>query len=273
MPALDPVHPAYNDIVDALAKKPGLSVAELHGQLGKSKNRESRVTVQHLYRLVGRLSEDGVVRRVDGRLSLDDAWVGQLSSFAENAKRIAAAAARTVQVFPLPPGETRRFEAGSARDALALWNDLLLKMHRASPQSVFTVSAAHAWWALPPLDAAADAMRTVSAAGVWCGVLLHGDTLLDRRAAAVTEPFEVRVAGKPQEAAILAAVGEHVLECLLPAPSLRLFDFVFSSAGEDLPDGRLLEDICDQRAECAVTLARNRRKATDAAAGIAKFFH
>ena len=78
---LDPLHPIYNAILEAVAAQPGITMAQLHDTVRKKHKVDT--SLQHLYRTVSRLIDDQILLKAQVKLSINAMWLSYLEFFAD----------------------------------------------------------------------------------------------------------------------------------------------------------------------------------------------
>ncbi len=271
--ALDPVDDLCNAILQIVAEKPGIAVADLHIALKKEK---ISVTLQHLYRRVNLLVEKEALLKRKGALTMNLMWVSYLSYFAAKAKdellRDSASA-----IFPLKPGKRVTFDAASIGEVQTLWHHLLIQLHRAEPQTTLYKYYSHAWWIWNTRTLDVNFYKKIYEKGVRCLWLYGGNTYLDRQAVKMyPDILESRIATDvpfPHDGYNLNVYGDYVFECIFPPSVARHLELVFHSvktSGKD--DKAFVDDVFAMKGEFTVTVWRNPTLAAKLRGQIGRYF-
>lgn len=260
---LDPLHPLYTAVLDVIGANPGVSVGELHTMLRK---RRMPITLQHLYRTVNRLVDEQIVIKAGTQLSVNLMWLSYLQFFADRSKKTLLDARSAEVVFPLKEGERRTFTCNSLLDLQALWNHLLVRLHRAAPARHLLKYYSHAWWQIGRYALDPAFYRYIKETGVRCHWLFGNTTFLDRHAAELHKDLmNARLVDDPpfpKEGYNLNVYGSHVFECLFPEKITKHFNFVFRTVTSlDQFDADVYNDIFLLKAPLTLKVWRNETQA------------
>lgn len=271
---LDPLHPLYTVILDAIAANPGVSVADLHAHLRK---RRTNITLQHLYRTVNRLVEAQIVIKAGTRLSINLMWLSYLQFFAERAKKVLLEHRGSEIVFPLKEGERTTFTCNSLLDLQALWNHLLVRLHQAAPGKHLLKYYAHAWWQIGRYALDASFYRRITESGVRCHWLFGNTTFLDAYAAKQHKDLmNARLTDDPpfpKEGYNLNVYGSHIFECIFPERITKHFDFIFHTVTSiEQLDLDVYNDVFLLEAPLTLKVWRNEKQAAQLRARIERYF-
>ena len=272
---LDPLHPIYNAILEAVAAQPGITMAQLHDTVRKKHKVDT--SLQHLYRTVSRLIDDQILLKAQGKLSINAMWLSYLEFFADKAKRAASGATAETLSLPLDPKQRLTLRAHTLLDVQAIWNHALVQLNRLTGERFLFKYYSHAWWQLGRHALDAEFYKTIKNKGVRCYWLYGSDTPLDRHAATLHHDlYESRIATKtlfPKEGYNVNVYGEYVLECIFPDIISRQMAFFFQTVPSiDAFDAALLSDIFAMKADYKITLWRNKGQAATVRAKIAEHF-
>ena len=271
---LDPLHPLYTAVLDAVAASPGISVGELHKTL---RRRKVEITLQHLYRTVNRLVDEQILLKTGTSLAVNLMWLSYLQFFADKAKSAALQKAGGQQIFPFKEGERRAFKADTLLDLQALWNHFLVQLHRAFPQQFLFKYYSHAWWQLGRHALDPDFYRRIKDAGIRCYWVFGSDSPLDRHAAELHKDLmDVRLLSEPPfpaEGYNLNVFGSYIFECIFPERVTRHFDFVFKNVSSpDQFDPEVFSDIFVLKEPLTLKIWRSEKQAAPLRAKIEREF-
>lgn len=270
---LNPVDRLSDSIMRIVAATPGISVADLHRALKKAK---VSVTLQHLYRKINLLTEEEVLLKRKGELTMNLMWLSYLEYFATSAKE-ALKQSRSSTVFPLTKGERISFPAGSIAEVQTLWHHLLVQLHRAAPQKQLYKYYSHAWWVWNKRTLDVEFYKKIYEKGVRCLWLYGGNTSLDRAAAQMyPDLLDSRIAEDapfPKEGYNLNVYGDYVFECVFPPHIARHLELIFRSVtSTDKRDDALIDDIFAMQGEFVVTVWHNPVLAAKMRTQIGRYF-
>ncbi len=269
---IDPSDELASAILQLVAQRPGLSVAELHAALKKKKS----VTLQHLYRKLNQLIAEEVIIKHQAVLTANLMWLSYLQYFAAEAK--AALAKNTMlDVFPLKQGQRIAFSAKSMSEVQTLWHHLLVQLHRQLPQKKLHKYYSHAWWVWNKRTLDVAFYKKILAAGVRCLWLYGNNTYLDRAAVTMSpDLIDSRIALDapfPAEGYNLNVYGDYVFECSFPAHIARHLDLVFSSVrSQEKKDLAIIDNIFAMESEFTVTIWNNPTLALKFQKSIERYF-
>ncbi len=257
---IDPIHPIYSAVVEAVAVYPHITINELHEHLREHKKID--LSLSHLYRVVTRMVDMQVLIRVRGKLSVNLMWISYLEFIAERAKRVL----QHDTDFPLKPGEKRVFPAHSFLDVEAIWNHALVSLYRVTQEKELYKYYSHAWWQLGRNAEEMTFYKKLQQSGIDCHWVFGSKTFLDEAGAArVREVFPaltVESAPFPHSGYCLNVYGEYIIECVLPEKISRHFDFFFERVKSmEAFDHDLFLDMFTMRGKYKVTVWRNAKQA------------
>ncbi|HRH93816.1 MAG TPA: hypothetical protein PKV72_04785 [Candidatus Peribacteria bacterium] len=272
---LDPLHPIFNAILEIVSKSPGISMGELHKEL---KARNVDVSLQHLYRTVTRMTDEQVLLKTKGKVSINLMWASYLQFFAEQTKAAAVDSHKNMPMFPLKEGERKVFELDTLADVETIWNHLLVQLYGITPDvKMLFKYYSHAWWQLGEKAGQKEIYKRIADAGIRCHWLFGSTSFLDTHVAEVnnkvflakctdTPPF-------PAEGYNTNVYGEYILECIFPDNITKHFAFLFRSVKSMKEfDARLVSDLFGMKGKYKVTVWRNWRQADTVRAKIAQCF-
>lgn len=274
---LDPTHPLYNGVVDIVSQRPGISVKELHEEL--EDKLKAKVTLQHLYRVVNRLTEEQVMLKKRGKLTLNLMWLGQVELFAKQAKQRLTQPGMQQTQLPLTPGTQVDMQCQTLSEVQATWYHMLVQIRTVTPpedKEVFKYYS-HAWWLNHEAEDHEDFYRRIAERGLVCYWLYGNDTYLDRRAARMHKDlFKSKIADRPPfpaEGYCINVHGEYVLECLFPQKISKHFESIFSSVESEKDfDSDVIRDVFTLKAPYVIKLRRDTSRARELADKIRRFF-
>jgi len=258
--------PSADDLVTTVAAlvalHPKQTVADLRARLGESGH---DVSLQHVYRLVARLMEEGIVVKEGKTLSANLLWISELEHFLDRSKEAARNAAKKDDGLPLKLNERRTFACETLSDVQALWNHLLVRLYTLSPEKYLFKYYAHAWWQIGPHPLERDFYKKIKEKGLTCFWLYGNDSPVDR---AISQEFgdlvEMRVTDAPpfpSEGYNLNVYGEYVVECNLPPVIMQHFALLFRTV-ENVDEARkLAKDTFALKAPYTITVWRNPKQA------------
>jgi hypothetical protein len=258
-----PLHPLHNGILELVARHPEMTIADLHRELLRSK--KTATSLQHVYRIVTKMTEEQILVKMKGKVSLNQMWISYLAFYAERSRK-ASAEAKAGQTVPLREGERRRFIASSLLEVETIWNHLLVELYRGIGAKTLHKYYSHAWWLLGKHARDVSFYKELSDRGIRCLWLFGNDTPLDRHGAdrlqsvfpsaiTVDPPF-------PKEGYNLNVYGDCILECLFPEKlQQELSSFFAKTPSSDAFDHEHFLDLFSQPARCTVTVWRNARQA------------
>lgn len=270
---LDPLHPLYTAILDAVAGTPHISLAELHATL---RRRRVDITLQHLYRTVNRMVEEQILLKSGTTVSVNLMWLSYLEFFAGRAKTTILQD-RSQQVFPLKDGERRMFKVHCLLDLQTIWNHLLVELYRSEPQKYLFKYYSHAWWQLGKHSLDPAFYKRITELGVRCYWVFGNTTFLDHHAADLHKDLmDVRLVEKPpfpSEGYCLNVYGPYVFECLFPEKITKHFDFIFHNvtAFEQF-DPEIFSDIFLLKVPLTLKVSRSEKQAAPLRATIGQYF-
>ncbi|NOS67730.1 MAG: hypothetical protein HOO67_05205 [Candidatus Peribacteraceae bacterium] len=256
----DPIHPVFSAIVETVAVRPRITIAELHEHLRKTSG--MKVSVAHLYRIVTRMAENQILVKSHRQLSLNLMWVSYVEFIAGRAKRLH----QHVVEYPLREGEKRVLEAHSLLDVEALWNHILVSLYGVTKEKQLYKYYSHAWWQLGRNAEEITFYKQLKERGVDCRWVFGCDTFLDEFGAKrVREVYEAVTTANPpfpRDGYNLNVYGEYIVECLLPEKIAKHFSFFFEKvkAAKEF-DQELFLDIFSMRGKYKITVWRNPKQA------------
>lgn len=259
---LDPIHPVYSAVVETVAVRPQISIAELHEHLTSKAG--ITISLAQLYRVVSRMADAQIVVKIDGKLSLNLMWISYLEFIAGRARRITQ---HRMDDFPLKPGEKKTYRAGTLYDVEAVWNHVLISLYRAHQEEKMLFKYySHAWWQLGRNAEEMTFYARLKAAGIGCHWIFGDDTPMDRTGAArigeVYPALCLADAPFPHSGYNLNVFGEYVVECILPEKIARQFDFFFNTVKTMKEfDNDMFSDIFSMRGPYKITVWRNAKQA------------
>lgn len=270
---LDPLHPLFTAVLEAVSATPNMTVADLHVTL---KRRKESVTLQHLYRTVNRMVEEQILLKSGTTLSVNLMWLSYLQFFADRAKQTLLARGAQ-QVFPLKPGERKTFKVDTLLDLQTLWNHLLVQLHKAVPQKHLLKYYSHAWWQLGKHALDPAFYKRIVESGVRCYWLFGNTTVLDRYAADLHDKLmDSRLVDDPpfpKEGYCLNVYGSYAFECLFPERITRHFDFVFHNITDPKQfDPEVYSDIFVLKEPLTLKVWNNEKQAAPLRAKIEQYF-
>lgn len=254
---IDPSDELTSAILQVVAQRPGVSVADLHTALKKKKS----VTLQHLYRKLNQLIEEEILIKRKGLLTTNLLWLSYLQFFASEAKE-ALAKEKTLNVFPLKKGQRVSFTANSMNEVQTLWHHLLVQLHRQFPQKKLHKYYSHAWWVWNKRTLDVAFYKKILTAGVRCLWLYGNNTALDRGAVTMyPDLLDSRIALDvpfPAEGYNLNVYGDYVFECTFPEHIARHLDLVFHSVqSQESKDLAIIDDVFGMKADFTITVWNN----------------
>lgn len=269
---IDPSDELTSAILQAVAERPGLSVAELHSALKKKKS----VTLQHLYRKLNQLIEEEIVMKSKGVLTANLMWLSYLQYFASEAKAVLAKE-KALALFPLKKGQRLSFAVKSMSEVQTLWHHLLVQLHRQCPQKKLHKYYSHAWWVWNKRTLDVAFYKKILQSGVRCLWLYGNNTYLDRGAVAMfPDLLDSRIALDapfPAEGYNLNVYGDYVFECSFPPHIARHLELVFSSLrSQEKKDLAIIDDILGMEADFKVTVWHNPALALKFQKSIERYF-
>ncbi len=266
MHCLDPLHPLFNAILEAVAAKPGITMGELHAVLKKNKNADANVSLQHLYRVVTRMIDEQILLKLKGKLSLNLMWISYVEFFAQRAQKNTLEMLAKDEMFPLKDGQRRSFTAESLTSVETIWNHLLVQLYRVTQEKNLYKYNSHAWMQLGKHTIDRQFYEQLSARGIVCRWLFGNDTPLDRYGIAQNNPVFPSVIAPnppfPTEGYSLTVYGEYMIECFLPENVASHLGKLFASAKDEKTfDRQVLLDLFSLKAKYKVTVWRNAEQA------------
>ena len=270
---LDPLHPLYTAILEAVAATPNITLTDLHATL---RRRKVQITLQHLYRTVNRMVEEQILLKSGTTVAVNLMWLSYVQFFTERAK--AALLTQGAQrVIPLKPGERRTFKVHTLLDLQTLWNHLLVQLYRAAPQKYLFKYYSHAWWQVGKHSLDRDFYKRITEMGVRCYWVFGNDTFLDRHAADLHKDLmDCRLVDKPPfpaEGYNLNVYGSYVLECIFPERISKHFEYMFHTvASIDQFDPDIYSDIFHLKAPITLKLLHDEKQAAPLRAKIEGIF-
>ncbi|TSC58208.1 MAG: hypothetical protein Greene041619_768 [Candidatus Peregrinibacteria bacterium Greene0416_19] len=272
--ALDPIHPLYTSVLTIVSVTPGITVAELHARMRKAGH---DVTLQHLYRIVNRLTDEQILVKTGTHVAVNLMWLSYLQFFAERGKGNLQKLSVHERIFPMKEGQRRTFKVDTLADLQTLWNHLLVQLHGVAPQKHLLKYYSHAWWQLGKHALTAEFYRRITQEGVRCYWLFGNDTFLDQYAARMhREVMDTRLTSDPpfpREGYNLNVYGAYMFECLLPERLTRQLAFVFSSVSSiDQFDVSVFDDIFTLRDQITLKVTCSEKQARLLRLKIERFF-
>ncbi len=256
----DPINPIFGAIVESVAVKPHITIADLHEHL--QKQMMMKISLAHVYRIVTRMIDHQILIKSHGKLSLNLMWISYIEFVAARAKRIQ----QHDDGYPLRPGQKVIHEGKSLFDVEALWNHILVSLYRVSQEKNIYKYYSHTWWQLGRNAEEISFYKQLKERGIDCKWVFGGKTFLDELAASrVREIYDVVTTETPpfpKEGYNLNVFGEYIVECILPEKISRHLSFFFEGVkNEQEFDHDLFEDIFSMRGKFKITVWRNAKQA------------
>lgn len=271
-----PLQPLHGAIVASLAEEPGLTMEELQKRV---QNRAGTDTsLQHIYRIVTKLTEAQIIMRQDGRVFLNLMWLSSMSQFAEQASQ------RTLQVYdagerlPLDEGQRIILNVHSLQEIEVLWNQVLVRLYGILHTKILHKYNSHAWWQLRDDSVDTGFYGKLAERGIRCTWLFGNNTALDQEAAQkLNTVFRSAITEKPPFPTAgynMTVYGDYILECLFPQSTCEYFEHLFQSeAYRKSLDENLLRKFFNTREDFHITLWRNAHQASILRSQIQHFFN
>lgn len=258
---LDPVHPLYDAILEAVALKPGITVSELLEALAE---KDQKITLQHLYRTVKKLCDDQILLKTKGELRVNLLWLTYLQYFAERTKKTLLEN-QAERVFPLKVNQRVSFKVDTLHEVQTLWNHLLIQLYRHSPEKYLFKYYSHAWWQIGRHALDTGFYRKIKEKGVSCFWLYGNDTYLDREAASKHKNlYASRIDPAPpfpKQGYNINVYGEYVIECIFPEVIAAQFDALFAAKTAKEFNEQLFSDLFSLKGPYKVTVWRTPKQA------------
>lgn len=273
---LDPLHPIFNAILDIVSKSPGISMSELHSQLTKEKHID--VSLQHLYRTVTRMTDEQILLKTKGKVSVNLMWASYLQFFAEQTRKAAVHSQKNTPMLPLKEGERKVFELDTLADVETIWNHVLVQLYGMTPDvKMLFKYYSHAWWQLSDKTGQKEMYKRIADAGIRCHWLFGSTSFLDKHTAEINNKvFLAKCTDAPPfpaEGYNTNVYGDYILECIFPDNIAKHFAFLFRSVKSmEEFDARLVADLFSMKGKFKVTVWRNWRQAETVRAKIAQYF-
>lgn len=272
---LDPLHPIFNAVLEIVSEQPGITVGALHAQL---KKKDIDVSLQHVYRTVTRLTDEQILVKTKGNVSINLMWASYLQFFAEKTKRAAVDMQKNTPLFPLKSGERKVFELDTLADVENMWNHILVQLYRVTPEeNMLFKYYSHAWWQLGDKPGQRELYKRIADAGIRCHWLFGNTSPLDTLIAEQNQKvFLARCTDTPPFPAQgynINVYGEYVLECIFPNNISSHFAMMFASSTKiDKQTQHIVSDLFRMRDRFKLTVWRNWKQADTVRAKIAEFF-
>ena len=276
MAIFDPLHPLQSSLLEILSAEPGLSMEALRAKLGAEY--DQTVSLQNLYRLVGRLIDQQVLVRSGGKLFLNAVWLSHIMQFAQRAEQHYLTAPGDAVELPAKEGGQSEYAGDSLRGLDSIWNDILLRFVDAVEERSWYAFNSHPWYNLGMFETELRLYQGLHARGIRTYMLFGGGTFLDRYGDSLirTEGLVTAVAGEApfaREDYAVWAAGEYLLEVVMSPLIARHFSFFFNRI-ESLEQyhPRLFADVFRMRERCSVKVSRSRKRADEVRRAIRPYF-
>lgn len=272
---LDPLHPIFNAILDVVSDQPGITVGALHARL-REKNID--VSLQHVYRTITRMTDEQILVKTKGNVSINLMWASYLQFFAEKTKRAAVDMQKNTPLFPLQVGERKVFAFDTLADVENMWNHVLVQLYRLTPDEKMLLKYySHAWWQLGDKPGQRALYKRIADAGIRCHWLFGSTSALDKHVAEQNQKvFHAKCTDTPPFPAQgynINVYGEYVLECIFPKNIRSHFEMLFASSGKlDANTQHVVADLFRMRDTFKLTVWRNKKQADTVRAKIAEYF-
>ncbi len=270
---LDPIHPLYTAILEAVSASPNISIGELLKELHRKK---VNITLQHLYRTIHRMVEAQILVKSGTTVSVNVMWLTYIQFFAERGKKTLMNTS-IQQVFPLKPGKKVTFKVMTLLELQTLWHHLLVQVHQAVPKKHLLKYYSHAWWQIGKHALDIDFYRRITEGGIQCHWLFGNTTFLDQHAVKIHKDLmDSRLTDNPpfpREGYALNIYGSYIFECVIPERLSKHLDFVFHTVtSEDMFDPEIYEDIFTLREPMTLRVWNNEKQSTILRKKFAPFF-
>ena len=275
MSLIDPLHPLQSSIVEILANRKDITMAQLHQTL--IKQHDIRISLQNLYRTVGQMVENQMLVREDGKLSLNFVWITHQMKFTETIRHTYLTSLTTLDL-PEKEGDRREFSADSLMGLDPTWNDLLTRIAASSTDEGFYEYISHPYYYLGKRETETRFYQGMAERNIPCFTLHGNDSFLDRYGNKLVTLEGVRSitasdTGFPAEGYVLSIYGGLIVECIFPPVIARHFAVFFQTVGSiEQFDAELFSSIFRMRARCKLTVRKSNGDAQKLKAKISAYF-
>ena len=230
MSIFNPLDREGSAILSIVAKKPLISVADIHKSL-KTRFGYS-MSLQNTYRRITQMVEAQMLVRDDGRHSIHQVWLAHLASFVEQAKATSTSSITNNDLKDIASGGERRYQASSLRELDPIWSDILAKLVPIAQQNTWHIYNSHPWYLLGMPDTELRVFEGLTLAGVRLNVVYGGVEFLDRYALRQVKIRGVKLCNRavpelPREGYNLWVCGEFLVECTFHSTISNHFAFFF----------------------------------------------
>lgn len=265
MATLNPLQPLQSSILEVLAKQQGLTMSDLHKEL--KQNHGLKVSLQNLYKAVGKMVDMQMLAKSKGKLFLNLVWLSHATHFIETANLTYNSEQGTG--LPLAEGERTEFYSDSLTGLDPLWNHILMKLTEVAETHDWYVYNSHPWYSLGMKETETRLYQSLVVEGIHCHMVYGNDSFLDcyGQKMITLKGFETSIAPDaplPKEGHALWLCGEHIVECIFPEIISRNFAFFFQTVTSVQEfDPQLFTDVFHMKARCKISVRRSKAEAKE----------
>lgn len=257
--------PLESGILQVLAKQDKIGMTDLQAVLAA--DYDLRYTRQHLYKVVGKMVNAGILTKISSKIGIDYRWAAFLHTIAGDVLSRRNAGTLDDLDLDLKEGEKREFAGDSMRGITALWDQIYLALMNASPTKEFYEYVSHPYWALC-LPLHPEYFQSIYVKSSVYMTLIGNDTPLDRHAledirhhpgrdSAIAIDTQFEKSGYELE-----VIDDYVIEFFLPEKVNTLFEFLFQSMTEmNEQNQKMLLNIFNMKEPCTLTVRKDAKTA------------
>lgn len=265
MKRLDPIHPLNSAVIETLAERRRITVKDLHVHL--EEQFDIQVSWQNLYRLIKRLTDEDVLVKEQGKISLSWNWVTHLLRFADSVRFHYSGGESVLEGLPQTDGEKINFSSDSLMGLDLVWINILIRLLDSSEEKEWFAYNSHPWYAIGSLDTETRFFERLVLHGVSVSMVYGNDTFLDRYGEKLLamQGFQTTIntrTGMRDEGYALWVCGDYLIDVHFPDIIARHFATFFRSVKSlEQFNPELFAGIFMMKAQCQLSVELSKKRA------------
>src|SRR3989344_5772646 len=251
-------------IVELLLRRPSMSVNELIEDLKKEYG--LNYTRQHVYKIVGKMVDLGMLHKIKGKLSVDMRWATKVYAlFYKSVFDMPKLEEFSIDIN-LKEGQSKEYVCDSFQAITSVWDNISIRLMETHSKENYQFFS-HSYFSLYNTSSK-DYCKYLSDKGIHFWTLIGNDTFLDHLGVEAYEKVPNRhatvntVLPFDRSGYVLEVTGDYIAELKIPPNVEMHFKFMYENIDTiEKFDQQLFTDIFKIKAPFKFVITRNRQDA------------
>lgn len=262
--SFNPLDPLQSAIVVLLLRTSTMSVNDLMDKLKADFGLE--YTRQHLYKVLGKMVESGMLNKVKGKFAIEMRWATHVHSLFSDALYKMPEKDDIVDI-ELKEGQSREYIADSFQSLISIWDKLSVHLIETNGNKVHQYFS-HPYYNLYTQSAGPEFYKYLVERGHQAWTLIGNDTFLDHHAVELYSELKSRKAAInttlpfDKDGYSIEVSGDYISELKIPPNVEMHFKFLFEHVdSKEKFDQHLFAEIFKIKAPFRLVITRNKKDA------------